>query len=150
MPVMTAAAMPVSGSQRAELERMAASTSLPHRQVVQARGLLWASDGAAMNIATGEPDTPESTETTASASPRWKRKWLFFVPVAAIITVTFIALMLSSFLKVRQSSLVAGDPMLRNGIQITATVVDVTPADRVVKLRLAFKPVGTVAEDENS
>ena len=26
---------------------MAASTSLPHRQVVQARGLLWASDGMA-------------------------------------------------------------------------------------------------------
>ena len=47
MPVMTAAALPVSDSQRAELERMAASTSLPHRQVVQARGLLWASDGLA-------------------------------------------------------------------------------------------------------
>jgi transposase len=47
MPVMTAAAMPVSDSQRADLERMAASTSLPHRQVVQARGLLWASDGVA-------------------------------------------------------------------------------------------------------
>ncbi len=44
---MTAAAMPVSDSQRADLERMAASTSLPHRQVVQARGLLWASDGVA-------------------------------------------------------------------------------------------------------
>ena len=47
MPVMTAAALPVSDTQRAELERMAASTSLPHRQVVQARGLLWASDGVA-------------------------------------------------------------------------------------------------------
>jgi len=44
---MTAAALPVSAAQRAELERMAASTSLPHRQVVQARGLLWASDGVA-------------------------------------------------------------------------------------------------------
>ena len=33
--------------QRAELERMAASTSLPHRQVVQARGLLWACEGVA-------------------------------------------------------------------------------------------------------
>jgi len=44
---MTAAAMPVSDAQRAELERMAASTSLPHRQVVQARGLLWAADGVA-------------------------------------------------------------------------------------------------------
>jgi len=44
---MTAAALPVSDAQRAELQRMAASTSLPHRQVVQARGLLWASDGVA-------------------------------------------------------------------------------------------------------
>lgn len=47
MPVMTAAALPVSDVQRVDLERMAASTSLPHRQVVQARGLLWASDGVA-------------------------------------------------------------------------------------------------------
>src|SRR6478735_5838033 len=47
MPVMTAAALPVSDAQRAELQQMAASTSLPHRQVVQARGLLWASDGVA-------------------------------------------------------------------------------------------------------
>jgi transposase len=44
---MTAAALPVSDAQRAELERMATSTSLPHRQVMQARGLLWASDGVA-------------------------------------------------------------------------------------------------------
>ena len=44
---MTAVALPVSAAQRAELERMAASMSLPHRQVVQARGLLWASDGVA-------------------------------------------------------------------------------------------------------
>src|SRR5271156_5662900 len=47
MPVMTAAALPVSDAQRAELERMAASTSLPHRQVGQGRGLVWGSDGAA-------------------------------------------------------------------------------------------------------
>ena len=44
---MTAAALPVSHTQRAALERMAASTSLPHRQVMQARGLLWASAGVA-------------------------------------------------------------------------------------------------------
>jgi len=44
---------------------------------------------------------------------------------------------------------VAGDPLLRDGIHITATVVDVTPADRVVRLRLAFQPVGTVSEDGN-
>jgi hypothetical protein len=39
--------MPVSVSQRADLERTGVSTLLPHRQVVQARGLLWASDGVA-------------------------------------------------------------------------------------------------------
>src|SRR6476660_8785575 len=47
MPVMTADAMPATDQQRAELERMASSTSLPHRQVVQARGLLLASAGVA-------------------------------------------------------------------------------------------------------
>jgi len=44
---MTAAALPVSDAQRADLERMAASTSLPHRQVVQSQALLWAADGVA-------------------------------------------------------------------------------------------------------
>jgi transposase len=44
---MVAAALMATVEQRAELERMAASTSLPHRQVVQARGLLWACEGVA-------------------------------------------------------------------------------------------------------
>src|SRR6516164_7733446 len=47
MPVMTAAAMPVTDEQRLALERLAASTSSPHRQVMQARGLLLACDGVA-------------------------------------------------------------------------------------------------------
>src|SRR5271170_1441170 len=47
MPVMTAVALPVSDTERADLERIATSTSLPHRQVVQARGLLLAADGVA-------------------------------------------------------------------------------------------------------
>src|SRR6476646_5194305 len=47
MPVMTAAALMATVEQKAELERMAASTTLPHRQVVQARGLLWACEGVA-------------------------------------------------------------------------------------------------------
>src|SRR5512143_1581379 len=47
MPVKSAAAMAVTDDQRARLERMASSTSLPHRQVVQARALLWACDGVA-------------------------------------------------------------------------------------------------------
>jgi transposase len=44
---MVAAALPVSDSQRAELVRMAASTVLAHRVVMQAKGLLWAADGVA-------------------------------------------------------------------------------------------------------
>jgi transposase len=47
MPVTTAPALPVSGAERVELRRIAASTSLPHRRVVQARALLWAVDGVA-------------------------------------------------------------------------------------------------------
>ena len=47
MPAVTAAAMPVTDDQRVQLERMASSMSLPHRQVVQARGLLWACEGVA-------------------------------------------------------------------------------------------------------
>lgn len=42
---MTAAAMSVTDDQRIQLERMAVSSVLPHRQVVQARALVWAADG---------------------------------------------------------------------------------------------------------
>jgi transposase len=44
---MVAAALTATVEQKAELERMAVSTALPHRQVVQARGLLWACEGMA-------------------------------------------------------------------------------------------------------
>jgi transposase len=44
---MIARALPVSGDQRVELTRMARSAVLPHRVVVQAKGLLWAADGVA-------------------------------------------------------------------------------------------------------
>src|SRR5438067_4076492 len=47
MPIITAAPLVMSESQRMELVRMAGSTVLPHRQVVQARALLWAGDGVA-------------------------------------------------------------------------------------------------------
>ncbi|MEP6665543.1 MAG: IS630 family transposase [Nocardioidaceae bacterium] len=47
MPIVTAPALPVTKDQRAELKRMAASSSLPHRQVMQAKALLWAADGVA-------------------------------------------------------------------------------------------------------
>jgi transposase-like protein len=44
---MVASALSVSDDQRVELTKMAASSSLPHRQVVQARALLWAGEGVA-------------------------------------------------------------------------------------------------------
>src|SRR3954469_5037805 len=47
MPIVTAVALVMSESQRAELARMAASTVLRPRQVVQARALLWAGEGVA-------------------------------------------------------------------------------------------------------
>ena len=47
MPVMTAPALSVTQTQRAQLQKMAASTTLPHRTVVQAKALLWAAQGLA-------------------------------------------------------------------------------------------------------
>ena len=44
---MVAAALPVTDDQRQELVRIAGSSVLPHRQVVQAQALLWAADGVA-------------------------------------------------------------------------------------------------------
>jgi transposase len=47
MPIITATPLVVSEEQRVELTRVAASSVLPHRQVVQARALLWAAEGVA-------------------------------------------------------------------------------------------------------
>jgi hypothetical protein len=44
---MIAAALPMTDAQRDELARIAGSSKLPHRQVVQARALLLAGDGLA-------------------------------------------------------------------------------------------------------
>lgn len=49
MPLMTSPPLKVSAEQRESLERMARSTSLPHRTVVQANALLLAGDAAATN-----------------------------------------------------------------------------------------------------
>ena len=45
MPTNTVAPLVVSSQDREQLERMARSSSLPHRAVRQARALLWAADG---------------------------------------------------------------------------------------------------------
>lgn len=66
---MTAAALPVSDAQRAALEKMAASTTLPHRQVVQARALLWACDGVANEEIARRSDVDSDTVR------RWRRRF---------------------------------------------------------------------------
>ena len=69
MPVMMAPALWVSGEERAELERMAHSTSLPHRAVVQACALLLAADGVANEaIARRCATTPDTVR-------RWRSKF---------------------------------------------------------------------------
>jgi tetratricopeptide (TPR) repeat protein len=65
-----AAAMPLTDPQRAELQRIATSPSLPHRKVVQARALLWAADSPMRR----SPAVPASTRMPSAvgvdASPR--------------------------------------------------------------------------------
>ncbi len=68
MPVEVAAALEVTREQRAELEAMARSSSLPHRVVVQARGLLLAADGVANN------EIARRCETTPDTVRRWRAK----------------------------------------------------------------------------
>lgn len=69
MPVMVAAALDVSESDREALERMARSSVLPHRQVRQARGLLLAADGMANEAIARELDTTPDTVR------RWRHKY---------------------------------------------------------------------------
>ncbi|MBS1849267.1 MAG: IS630 family transposase [Actinobacteria bacterium] len=69
MPVMVAAPLKVSRSQRAELERMAFSSSLPHRVVVQSSALLLAADGEA-NAAIAR-----ACSTTPDTVRRWRAKF---------------------------------------------------------------------------
>jgi hypothetical protein len=66
MAVVTAPALYVTRTQGAELERMASSSSLPHRQVVQAKGLLWAADGVA------NQQIARRCEVSPDAVRRWR------------------------------------------------------------------------------
>ena len=69
MAVMIAAPLKVTCAQRAELERMARSSSLPHRVVVQSSALLLAADGVANEAIARE------CSTTADTVRRWRRKF---------------------------------------------------------------------------
>jgi transposase/transposase-like protein len=69
VPVRVAAPLKVSWEDRGELARMARSSSLPHRVVVQASGLLMAADG--------EPNEAiaRACSTTSDTVRRWRRKF---------------------------------------------------------------------------
>ncbi|MEI8342509.1 MAG: DUF4436 family protein [Verrucomicrobiota bacterium] len=86
---------------------------------------------------------------TVRVRRRWGGKQTLFAALALILVVGFVGFILTSFLQVRRSSLVAGDLDLRDGIRITANVVDVSPQDRVVRLRLGFTPEGKFSRDGN-
>ena len=68
---MTAAALPATDEQRAVLKRMASSTSLPHRQVVQARrGWCWHVPGLA-----NEDVLPAAVRRTRKTARRWRLRF---------------------------------------------------------------------------
>jgi len=69
MPVVIASPLEVSAEERAELETMASSSSLPHRQVIQARGLLLAADGAA------NAEIARQCSASTGAVRRWRQRF---------------------------------------------------------------------------
>jgi transposase len=66
---MTAEPLSVSRSDRSELERMARSTSLPHRSVREAKALLWAADGVA------NEEIARRSDVDADTVRRWRRRY---------------------------------------------------------------------------
>jgi len=102
MRVLTAEALDMTGEQRAALEKMARSSSLPHRKVVQARALLLAADGVGTNeVARRCGATNESVRAWRRrfaadgvdgvgriAPGRGRRSWLPEGTVAEIVRVT--------------------------------------------------------------
>src|SRR5919202_6739996 len=69
MPVMSAAPLAVSDEQRASLERMARSTSLSHRTVMQAKALLLAAEGVGTN------EVARRCGTTNESVRAWRRRF---------------------------------------------------------------------------
>jgi transposase len=69
MPIVTAVPLAATDEQRRALERMAKSTSLPHRTVVQARALLLAADGVATN------EVARRCATTNESVRAWRRRF---------------------------------------------------------------------------
>jgi len=102
MPVMTAAPLTVTVAQREELERMARSSVLAHRKVVQARALLLAADGIPTNEVARRCGTTNDTVRAwrrrfeeqgvagvgRIASGRGRKPWLPAGTVAEVVRVT--------------------------------------------------------------
>jgi transposase len=70
MPVVVAEPLPVSVEQREALAVMARASSLPHRQVMQAKALLLAADGVATN------EVARQVGTTAASVLSWRRRFV--------------------------------------------------------------------------
>src|SRR4051812_20379024 len=69
MPVMSAAPLAVTDEQREQLERLARSTSVAHRKVVQAKALLLAAEGVATN------EVARRCGTTNDTVRGWRRRF---------------------------------------------------------------------------
>ena len=69
MPVMVASPLELTDGQRAELEAMARSSVLPHRQVVQARALLLAAEG------TANAEIARRCDATTDTVRRWRARF---------------------------------------------------------------------------
>jgi len=69
MPILVAAALEVTKRERAALEEMVRSTSLPYRQVVQAHGLLLAADGVP------NEEIARQCATTPNTVRRWRTRF---------------------------------------------------------------------------
>jgi transposase len=102
MPIRTALALVVSDDQRLALTRMARSTTLPQRKVIEARGLVLAADGVpTLRVATELGVSPDrvrrwrarferdGVEGVARVAPgRGRKPWLPTGTVAEIVRVT--------------------------------------------------------------
>jgi transposase len=66
---LTAAALALTDDDRASLDVMARSTSLPHRKVIQARALLWAGEGVA------NEEIARRSGVDADAVRRWRKRF---------------------------------------------------------------------------
>lgn len=102
MPVITAPPLAMTDEQRAALERMARSTSLPHRTVVQAKALLLAAEGVPTNEVARRCSTSDvsvrawrkrfaeqGVEGVGRIAPgRGRRSWLPEGTVAEVVRVT--------------------------------------------------------------